>query len=140
MDRLELGRSATLTRTLAKEDIEAFARLSGDTNPLHVDAAYAEATLFKGTIAHGMLSASLISALLGTELPGPGTVYVSQSLKFKRPVRGGDEVEVKATVTALDPAKGLATLSTVCKVRGKVVVEGEAVVQPPAGLIAKDAA
>jgi 3-hydroxybutyryl-CoA dehydratase len=138
--RLEVGRSASLARTLSNADIEAFARLSGDTNPLHVDEEYAQATLFKGTIAHGMLTASLISALLGTRLPGPGSVYVSQSLKFKRPVRGGDEVEVKATVTALDLAKGLATLATVCKVRGKVVVEGEAVVQPPAGLMPKAAA
>jgi 3-hydroxybutyryl-CoA dehydratase len=129
-----------MTRKVEQADIEAFARLSGDANPLHVDAAFADATVFKGTIAHGMLSAALISAMLGTQLPGPGTVYVAQNLKFKRPVRAGDEVEVKLVVTALDPAKGHATLSTVCKVRGKVVVDGEAVVQPPAQLMALAAA
>lgn len=128
----EIGQSATATRTLEQADIEAFARVSGDVNPLHVDAAYAEGTLFKGTIAHGMLTASLISALLGTELPGPGTVYLSQSLRFKRPVRAGDEVEVKVVVTAVD-AKGVVTLATSCRVKGKVVVEGEAVVQAPPG-------
>lgn len=135
MSRLELGQSEVVTRTIAAADIDAFARVSGDVNPLHVDAAFAEATVFKGPIAHGMLSASLISALLGARFPGPGTVYVSQNLRFKRPVRAGDEIEVKATVTALDEKKGLVTLSTVCKVRGKVVVEGEAVVQPPAAMM-----
>ena len=88
------------THVVTQADFDRFARLSGDTNPLHVDPEYAQATLFKGTIAHGMLTVSLISALLGTQMPGPGSVYVSQSLRFKRPVRGGDEVEVKATVTA----------------------------------------
>lgn len=129
---LEIGQSAVAARTLDQADIEAFARVSGDVNPLHVDAAYAEGTLFKGTIAHGMLTASLISALLGTKLPGPGTVYLSQSLRFKRPVRAGDEIEVKAVITAVD-AKGLVTLATSCRVKNKVVVEGEAVVQAPAG-------
>jgi 3-hydroxybutyryl-CoA dehydratase len=130
-DDLSLGQSAEITRSVGTEDVETFAAVSGDTNPLHLDEAYAAGTSFGGRIAHGMLSAAYISAVLGTCLPGPGAIYLSQSLRFRRPVRIGDAVTARATVTALDQAKAQATLQTVCVVNGKPVVEGEAVVMVP---------
>jgi len=131
LEDLEVGQSAALTRTVAASDLETFAAVTGDDNPLHLDEAYAATTPFKGRIAHGMLSAGYISAVLGTKLPGPGAVYVSQSLSFRRPVRIGDEVTATAEVAAIDLAKGRVTLSTDCRVAGKVVVEGEAVAIVP---------
>jgi 3-hydroxybutyryl-CoA dehydratase len=116
---------------VAEGDITAFAEVSGDNNPVHLDAAYAATTRFGERIAHGMLSAAYISAVLGTKLPGPGVVYMSQTLTFRRPVKIGDTVTARATVTALDEAKGRATLATVCEVGGKSVVEGEALVMVP---------
>src|SRR5213078_4678092 len=97
-------------------DIEAFAAVSGDVNPVHLDEAYAKATPFGGRIAHGMLGAAYISAVLGNKLPGPGAIYLSQSLRFRRPVRIGDPVTAKVTVKALDADKGHATLTTACLV------------------------
>ena len=126
-----MGQSASRSRTVTEADIEAFAAVTGDTNPVHMDEAYAAATPFKGRIAHGMLSAGFISAVLGVELPGPGAIYLSQSLRFRRPVRIGDEVEAKVTVTEIDAAKAQVSLSTVCAVAGKAVVDGEAVVRVP---------
>ena len=131
LEELEVGQSAELKRTVAAADLVAFARLTGDDNPLHLDEAYAAATQFKGRIAHGMLSAGYISAVLGTRLPGPGAIYVSQSLSFKRPVRIGDEVTAEAKVAAIDAARGRVTLQTRCVVAGKTVTEGEAVVIVP---------
>jgi len=128
---LSVGDSAEITRTVTQEVIEAFAAVSTDSNPVHLDAAYAEGTPFKGRIAHGMLSGAYISAVIGMQLPGPGTIYLSQSLRFRRPVRPGDEVTARVTVEALDPKRGEVTLSTVCEVAGKRVVEGEAVVLAP---------
>ena len=128
---LTLGQTASLTRLVSETDVVAFATVTGDDNPVHLDADYAATTPFKERIAHGMLSAGLISAVLGTRLPGPGAVYLSQSLSFKRPVKIGDTVETTATITALDDAKARVTLSTVCRVNGKVVVDGEAVVMVP---------
>ena len=125
LEDLEVGQTAELRRTVAAADLDAFAAVTGDTNPVHLDEAYAAATPFKGRIAHGMLSAGYISAVLGTRLPGPGAVYVSQSLSFRRPVRIGDEV------TAIDAARGRVTFATTCVVAGKTVVEGEAVVVVP---------
>lgn len=127
-----IGRRAERTRTVQDADIEAFGALSGDYNPVHFDEAYAATTAFRGRIAHGMLSAAWISALLAGELPGPGAVYLGQTLEFKRPIRIGDEVTVSAEVTAVD-AKGRMTLKTECKVRGKVAVTGEAQALLPAG-------
>lgn len=120
-----VGRRAERVRTVAESDIVAFAAVSGDHNPVHFDEAFAATTPFKGRIAHGMLSAAWISALLAGDLPGPGAVYLSQTLEFKRPVRIGDEVIVSAEVLSVDP-KGRMVLRTQCRVRGKVVVEGEA--------------
>jgi 3-hydroxybutyryl-CoA dehydratase len=107
-----------------------FAAVSLDTNPVHMDAEAAAASVFKERVAHGMLSAGLISAVMGTRLPGTGTVYLEQTLRFRRPVRIGDTVTATVEVTSLDRAKRQATLRTVCKARGKVVIDGEAVVLP----------
>lgn len=123
---LTVGQTATFTKTITEADILMFAAVSGDTNPVHIDAEAAAASMFKERIAHGMLSASLISTVLGTKLPGPGTVYLGQSLKFRAPVKIGETVTATVKVTALDPAKRRATLETICTVKGKPVVEGEA--------------
>lgn len=128
---IAIGDSVSLTHTVAESDLIAFASVSGDTNPVHLDAAYAAGTLFKERIAHGMLSASYISALLGTRLPGPGAIYLSQALRFKRPVKIGDTVEAKVTVTSLEGDKARVTLACVCTVAGKEVLDGEAVVLAP---------
>ena len=131
LEDLEIGQTAELRRTVTAPDIEAFAAVTGDANPVHLDEAYAAATPFKGRIAHGMLSAGYISAVLGTRLPGPGAIYVSQTLNFRRPVRIGDEVTAEVKVTAIDPARSRVTFATGCVVAGKTVVEGEAVVVVP---------
>ena len=131
LGELAIGRTVSHTRTVTEADIQGFADVSGDHNPVHLDEAYAATTPFKGRIAHGMLSAAWISALLAGELPGPGSIYLSQTLSFKRPVRIGDEVVVTLTVASTDPAKNRVTLSTACTVNGKAVVEGEATVLAP---------
>ena len=104
-DELQIGQSAQLVRSLGLDDIRAFAAVSGDTNPAHLDAQYAAGTLFHDIIAHGMLEGALISALLGTEFPGPGTIYMDQSLHFARPVHVGDTLTVSVTVRSKDPVK-----------------------------------
>ena len=131
LEDLSLGQSAEVSHTVTDADIRAFAEVSGDNNPVHLDEDYAAATPFKTRIAHGMLSAGYISAVLGTRLPGPGAIYISQTMNFKRPVRIGDEVITRATVAAIDSEKARVTLATVCEVAGKAVVEGEAVVMVP---------
>jgi 3-hydroxybutyryl-CoA dehydratase len=128
---LEVGQTAQSTYLITAGMIEAFAELSGDDNPLHLDEIYARGTPFGGRIAHGMLSGGFISAVIGAKLPGYGSIYISQSLRFKRPVKIGDEVVVEVTITGLDDAKARASLSTVCRVGGKAVVEGEALVLVP---------
>ena len=127
-DELAVGQTAELTHVVGAADIEAFAEVSHDTNPVHLDEAYAKTTTFGGRIAHGMLGAAYISAVLGTKLPGPGAIYLSQSLRFRRPVKIGDPVTARVTVKALDDKRGHATLETVCQVNGKTVIDGEAVV------------
>lgn len=128
---LEVGQTARSVYRVTEAMIEAFAELSGDDNPLHLDEIYAKETPFGGRIAHGMLSAGFISAVIGAKLPGYGSIYISQSLRFKRPVRIADEVVVEVAITGLDDAKARASLSTVCSVAGKRVVEGEALVLVP---------
>lgn len=128
---LTLGQSAQMTKIVTASDIEAFAAVSGDVNPVHLDEAYARTTPFQGRIAHGMLSAAYISAVIGTRLPGPGAIYLSQSLKFRRPVKIGDAVVATVTVSALDERRGHVTFTTICQVDGKTVVEGEAVIMTP---------
>jgi len=129
---LEEGMSAVFSRTVTEADILMFAGVSGDTNPVHLDAEYAGTTMFGGRIAHGMLSAGFISAVFGTRMPGPGCIYLSQSLKFKAPVKIGDTVVAKATITELKPAKRRAVFSTVCTVGETVVLDGEAELMVPA--------
>ena len=110
------------------EDVEAFARVTGDANPVHLDEAYAAKSRFGRRIAHGMLAVSYISALLGTEFPGPGTIYLSQSVSFRKPVFLGDTLTVTATVTAYRPEKSILTLATECRNQdGEKVLEGQAV-------------
>jgi 3-hydroxybutyryl-CoA dehydratase len=123
-----IGQSASLTRTVTAEEVETFARATGDNNPVHLDEAYASRTRFGHRIAHGMLIASYISALLGSKFPGPGTIYMSQALKFLRPVFLGDEVTVTVTVTAYRPERAILTLdAAVRNKRGDLVLAGEAV-------------
>ncbi len=131
LEDLSVGQTDALTYTVTEDTIVQFAEVSGDANPVHLDEAYAATTPFKGRIAHGMLSAAYISAVLGTKLPGPGTVYMSQALRFKRPVRIGDVVTARATVSAIDTEKARVTLETVCIVNDKPVLEGEAMVMVP---------
>jgi len=128
---LQVGQSASLAKTITEADILLFSAVSMDTNPVHVDANAAKVSIFGERIAHGMLSAGLISAVLGTRLPGPGTLYMRQSLRFAAPVKIGATVTATATVTALNPEKKRATLSTVCTVGDEVVIDGEAYVQVP---------
>lgn len=129
---LEIGQSASVAKTITEADILLFAAVSTDTNPVHLDAEAARASPFGERVAHGMLSAGLISAVLGTKLPGPGTVYLGQTLRFRAPVRIGDTVTATAEVSAYDPEKRRATLRTTCTVAGKVVIDGEAIVLVPA--------
>lgn len=128
---LEVGMTAAYARTIGPADLVMFAGISGDTNPMHLNEEYASATMFEGTIAHGMLSASFISTVVGTRLPGPGCIYVNQSLKFRAPVRPGDTVTARATVKELVPERSRVVLHTVCTVGSTVVIDGEAVVQVP---------
>ncbi len=128
---LEEGMSNIYAKTVTDADIVIFAGVSGDTNPVHLNEEFARATMFKGCIAHGMLSASYISTVVGTKLPGPGCIYVSQSLRFKAPVRSGDTVVARATVTRLVPEKCFVELETVCTVNDKPVLVGEATMMVP---------
>lgn len=128
---LSVGQSEELTYAVTDEVIRKFADVSGDDNPVHLDEDFAAGTQFGGRIAHGMLSAGFISAVIGTKLPGYGSIYLNQSLRFRRPVKIGDEVTVRATITGLDADRARATLETVALVGGKVVVDGEALVMVP---------
>jgi 3-hydroxybutyryl-CoA dehydratase len=125
------GMSATFTKTVTDADIVKYAEISGDTNPVHLDDDYAATTMFKQRIAHGMLTAGFISAVFGTKLPDPGSIYVNQSLKFKAPVKIGDAVTATVTVTGKVPEKNFVTFSTVCTVNDKPVLSGEATLMVP---------
>jgi 3-hydroxybutyryl-CoA dehydratase len=129
---LELGMEAGLSRTVRASDILTFAEITGDWNPVHLDADFAAKTVFRQPIAHGMLTAGYISAVFGSELPGPGAIYVSQTLNFRAPVRVGDRVVAKVRVMELYPAKRRVRFECVCTVDDKVVLEGEAVLLVPA--------
>jgi 3-hydroxybutyryl-CoA dehydratase len=126
IEDLQIGMTATFAKTITEADILMFSGVSGDTNAVHVNEEYALTTPFKGRIAHGMLSASLISAVLANRLPGPGTIYLGQSLKFLGPVRPGDTVHATVAVRELDLQYSRVTLTTTCSVRGALVIEGEA--------------
>ena len=127
---LRPGMQASFAKTITEADIILFAGASGDNNAMHINEEFAQGTAFKGRIAHGMLTASVISAAIAGRLPGPGTVYLSQSLRFRAPVRPGDTVQATVTVKELSPEKKRATLTTVCTVGRKVVIDGEALVMP----------
>ena len=133
IDDLAVGMTARYARTVTEADIVLFAGVSGDHNPVHMNEVYAAGTMFKGRIAHGFLSASLISTTIGTRLPGPGSIYLSQNLRFKAPVRVGDTVEARVTVTGVYPEKNRVALQTNCYVGDRQVVEGDALVMVPAG-------
>lgn len=128
---LELGMEASFAKTVTAADILAFAEITGDWNPVHLDADYAAKTVFREPIAHGMLTAGYISAVFGSEMPGPGSIYVSQTLNFRAPVKIGDEVVAKVRVMELYPAKRRVRFDCVCAVAGKTVLEGEAVLMVP---------
>ncbi|MGC2854552.1 MaoC family dehydratase [Novispirillum sp. DQ9] len=125
------GMSATFGKTVTEADILMFSGVSGDTNPVHLNDEYAKTTMFKGRIAHGMLSAGLISAVFGTKLPGPGCIYVNQSLKFKAPVKIGDTVVARVECTGKAEDKGFVTFRTQALVGDKVVIDGEATLMVP---------
>jgi 3-hydroxybutyryl-CoA dehydratase len=128
---LAVGQKASFGKTITEADIVLFAAVTGDTNPMHLNAEYAKTSVFGERIAHGMLAAGLITKVLGTQLPGPGTIYMSQTLKFRAPVRIGETVTATVEVLALHPDKHRATLRTVCTVAGEPVLEGEAFVSVP---------
>ena len=131
IEDLTVGMVAEFERTVTGSDIDMFADVSGDTNPVHLDEDYAATTVFKSRIAHGMLTASFISTILGTKLPGPGSIYLSQSLRFKAPVKPGDKVVARATVTELRSERRRATLTCECLVGDTIVLDGEAEVMVP---------
>lgn len=124
---LEPGMSEVFSKTITEADLLMFAGVSGDTNPLHLDEEFASRTMFESRIAHGMLTASLVSTVLGTKIPGPGAVYISQSVKFLAPVRIGDTVIAKACVKEMQAERGRVTFGTTCRVGDKLVLDGEAV-------------
>ncbi|MFN8110326.1 MAG: MaoC family dehydratase [Thermoleophilia bacterium] len=127
---LAVGDSASITRTFTQEDVEAFARLSGDDNPAHVDAEWAAASPFKGRVVHGILTSGLVSAVLGTKLPGPGAIYMSQTLRWTAPVFPGDELTATATVKEIVAEKGRVVMETVVTRGDTPVLVGEAMVMP----------
>ncbi|HEY6898940.1 MAG TPA: MaoC family dehydratase [Rhodocyclaceae bacterium] len=128
IEDMQPGLSASFAKTVTEADILLFSAVSGDINAVHLNEEFAKSTPFGGRIAHGMLTAGFISAVLGNKLPGPGTIYLGQTLKFKAPVRPGDTVTATVTVREVIAEKRRAILDTVCTVAGKVVLEGEATV------------
>src|SRR4030066_979023 len=132
IQELKVGDSAQISKTITESDIELFARATGDFNPVHLDQAYAEKTSFKGRIAHGLLSVGLLSTILGNTLPGHGTIYLSQEVKFLAPVRVGDIITAKVEVIELIPEKNRVKFKTTCtNQKGEVVVDGIAWGMPP---------
>ncbi len=126
---LKIGDSASITNTITEDDIETFGDLSGDYNPLHFNEEWAKTTMFKGRIAHGILTAAYISAVIGMKLPGPGTIYLSQSMRFRRPVRIGDIITATVDVKEKDDEKERITLGTIVTNQdGETVLQGEALI------------
>lgn len=132
IDELKVGDSAQISKKITETDIADFARVTGDFNPVHLDRAYAEKTIFKGRIAHGLLSVGIISTILGNILPGHGTIYLSQEVKFLAPVKIGDTITARVEVLELIPEKNRAKFKTTCiNQEGKIVVDGTAWAMPP---------
>jgi 3-hydroxybutyryl-CoA dehydratase len=130
-DELKVGMSAVESRTVTETDLRNFSGVSGDINPMHLNEEFAQKTMFKGCIVHGMLTAALISAAIGNRLPGPGCIYINQTLRFKAPVRVGDTVYAKVIIRELVPEKRRVKLSTTCYVGDNIVLDGEAEVMIP---------
>ena len=131
IEKIEIGMMASYSQTITDADIKAFAAISGDINPVHIDENYAEYSRYKKRIAHGLMTASYFSALFGTKIPGKGCVYVSQSLNFKRPVYIGDTVVATVEVIKIDLEKDRVFFKTICKVKQKVVTDGESEIYIP---------
>lgn len=129
IEDLNVGMSAIFSKTITEADIVLFAGVSGDTNAIHINEEYAATTTFKGRIAHGMLSASVISAAVANRLPGPGAIYLNQQLNFLAPVRPGDTVHATVKVRELNRDRGRVVLETTCSVKGVMVIDGEALVK-----------
>ncbi len=132
IDELKIGDSASFSKTMSESDVYLFAGITGDFNPAHVDEEYARGTFFEGRIVHGILTAGFISTVIAGQLPGPGTIYISQQLKFLAPVRMGDTLTARAEVAKIISEKNRVILKTTCSIQdGTIVLEGEAVVSPP---------
>jgi len=132
IDRLQVGDSAEFAKTVSETDIYLYAGITGDFNPAHVNEAYAKNTFFKTRIAHGMLTAGFISAIIANQLPGPGTIYLKQDLRFLAPVRIGDTITARVEILELNAEKNRARLKTICTNQdGVIVLEGEGLVSPP---------
>ncbi len=132
LEDLKLGMTAVYAKTITDADIVLFAGISGDTNPLHLNSEFANGTRFEGRVAHGMLTASLISAVIGTKLPGPGCIYMSQTIRWSAPVRAGDTVVARVTITDINREKERVLMDTTCSVGEDVVLEGECLAKVPA--------
>jgi 3-hydroxybutyryl-CoA dehydratase len=132
LEELSVGMTDVYTHIVTEADVVKFAQISGDHNPVHLDEDFARATRFKGRIVHGMLSASFLSTTIASRLPGPGTIYLTQNLSFRAPVRIGDKVEARVTVTDIIRDKARVVLKTVCRVGDTVVIDGDALVMVPA--------
>lgn len=131
LEELSVGQTATFAKKVTEDLIRTFAEVCGDHNPVHLDAEFAKTTIFKERIAHGMLGASFISTAIGVHLPGPGTIYLGQNLKFKAPVKINDTVTAKVEIISIDMEKRRATLKTTATVGDTVVIEGDALVMVP---------
>jgi len=132
LEDLSVGMTAAYEHVVTDADVVKFADISGDHNPVHLDEAYARTTRFRGRIVHGILSASFLSTAIASRLPGPGTIYLTQNLTFRAPVRIGDKVEARVTVTEIIRDKARVVLKTVCSVGDTVVIDGDALVMVPA--------
>ncbi len=128
---LKEGMQDAFAKTITNSDVSTFAGISGDTNPVHLNHEFASETMFEGPVAHGMLTASFISTVIGTKLPGPGCIYLSQDLRFLAPVKVGDTVTAVCTVTKLIPKKRMIEMETICSVGGEAVLEGKAMILVP---------
>ena len=132
LEDLSVGMTDAYEHVVTETDVVQFADISGDHNPVHLDEAYARTTRFKGRIVHGMLTASFLSTTIASRLPGPGTIYLTQNLSFRAPVRIGDKVEARVTVVDIIRDKARVVLKTVCRVGDTVVIDGDALVMVPA--------
>lgn len=132
INEIKLGDIASFQKTITESDVYLFARISGDNNPAHINEEHAKNSIFKGRIVHGMLTASLISAVLGTKLPGPGTIYLSQDIKFLAPVKFNDTIKATVEVVEIDLERNKVILNTICTNQNDVtVLDGKAIVRPP---------